>query len=430
MQRRSQSVPRLTPASTGRRWRPNACLAALLSLSAGGAMAQACAVGTFSASGLQPCASAPVGYYVNTTGATSPSPAPLGRYVSVVGASSTQQALPGSYVPTIGASAPTPAAPGYYVNSAGASAPTAATPGHYVPSSGATTSFTAPVGTYVAGSAATATTQAQPGYYVNTPGASAQTPAQVGYFVPTAGASSAQIAPVGSYVAYPAATAATPAPVGSYVASAGASAPTQAAPGSYVSASGSASASACPSGTNSYGGAPACRIVSASHAGTAPVAVGPQIDSLFGAGGVFDVGDVAAGDDILMAFRNASGDPALGDLTSLTLFSALLGGADAGLFSLVGFAPDVLEAGENGVGFSLHAGNGSGAFSFTLSVLTDQFANFGSAGQTFVYTFNGHFLDAANGVPEPASVALVLGALGVLAAARRRQPLRAPPARG
>jgi hypothetical protein len=213
------------------------------------------------------------------------------------------------------------------------------------------------------------------------------------------------IAPVGYYVPVPGAAAAIAAPAGSYVAAAGAS-----------------SAKLCPTGTNSYSAAPACRIVSDTFQ-AGPVSVGPSFSSSLGAPGVVKLGSTGTGVVSAFTVSNASHD--LGytsNLTSLSLLSYSLSGTDASHFTLLGFtAGQVLGEGAS-ASLQLVADNTlHGDYTFTLSFLTDQHANFGQAGQQFSYTFSGT-APAAAPVPEPATLVTALaGLLVLLGLSRRRQ---------
>src|SRR5439155_27265644 len=57
-----------------------------------------CSLGTYSATGNEPCTPAPAGYYVGATGATSPALCGLGTYSNVTGASACTPAPAGYYV--------------------------------------------------------------------------------------------------------------------------------------------------------------------------------------------------------------------------------------------------------------------------------------------------------------------------------------------
>lgn len=80
--------------------------------------------------------------------------APLGHYVDTTGATSFKRANPGYYVPATGSALPSPAAPGSYVPLSGASEAIPAPIGTYVPQPASSFAIPAPAGytTYVAGS--------------------------------------------------------------------------------------------------------------------------------------------------------------------------------------------------------------------------------------------------------------------------------------
>ncbi|WP_394413194.1 hypothetical protein [Roseateles sp. BYS78W] len=69
-------------------------MATLLPFSA--AHAALCTPGHYSSTGSDPCATAPVGTYVNSAGATSVTLAPVGRYVPTSGATTSIPAPVGS----------------------------------------------------------------------------------------------------------------------------------------------------------------------------------------------------------------------------------------------------------------------------------------------------------------------------------------------
>ena len=329
-----------------------------------------CAAGTWSSNGHTLCTPASLGFFVDTIGATSQTPAPLGRYVDTTGATTAKLAPLGSYVDTTGASAATLAPLGRYVDTTGASVAKLAALGSYVDTTGAFAAKLAPLGRYV----------------------------------DTVGASAAKLAPAGYYVDQTGQTAALAAPAGRYAAGLGSSA-----------------AAACPSGSNSYGAGSACRILQQGFSGAAGVT--PLLGSNFGTGGSHDLGSLLPGDSFAFTVNNSSADLATtANLTALTLRSYTL--SDPSLFDLVGFTNGLeLAAGGGTAALSLQAKAGlpAGAFSFTLTLNTDQYADYQAAGKQFSYTFTG--MNAA-AVPEPGSVALMLAGIGALALLRRR---RGPP---
>lgn len=100
-----------------------------------------------------------------------------------------------------------------------------------------------------------------------------------------------------------------------------------------------------------------------------------------------DFGNVLYGTNATQALsvNNVTSDGDLGNLTNLTLLSATIVGPDASRFSLSGFTPgSVLSAGGSLPLSILFDGNGGtlSNYNATLSIVTDQGAAFGTAGQT------------------------------------------------
>jgi hypothetical protein len=168
-----------------------------------------------------------------------------------------------------------------------------------------------------------------------------------------------------------------------------------------------------PGGSFSYGAADACRAGSFSGEGT----VGPLFASSADPARSLtfaSVGQLAL--DIFNDTDDIATDP---NLTALTLISYSITGPDFLLFSLLGFTP----------GMVLHMGDIAhlqiefgpvlpGSYSATLNFLTDQGASFGMPGQSFSFQLSGNY---TIGTPEPATLGLLGGALGMLAALRRRR---------
>jgi hypothetical protein len=143
--------------------------------------------------------------------------------------------------------------------------------------------------------------------------------------------------------------------------------------------------------------------------------VGPVTSSSVALGSTLDLGSAAAASlNIINATLN---DPNLPDsLIGLTLESYAITGPDAAMFSLSGFTPgEVLGAGDL-ADLSIHFSGtpGVGDPQATLSVLTDQSASFGSAGQTMTFGLMA--------TPEPSTlVFLGIGAISLLGYAWRRR---------
>jgi hypothetical protein len=381
------------------------------------AQAQACAPGSFSPTGQEPCQEAPAGTFVSTAGATAATPAELGFFVPVAGQSSQTAASAGYYVDTVGAVSATPAGLGFFVPTSGQSFATLAPAGSFVSTIGATSATLAGLGSFVPTAGQSAATPAPPGSFVSTAGATSATLANPGSFVPTSGQSAATLAPPGTFVNTAGATSATPASPGYFVPNAGQTSQQAAAPGFFVPLAGATGALACPGGPGgsfSYGAATACRAGSFAGANT----VGPLFASSADPERSLALeGPVSqAALDIFNDTADIASDP---DLTGLTLISYSITGPDFLLFSLLGFTP----------GMVLHMGDIAhlriqfgpvlpGSYSATLSFLTDQGASFGTPGQSFNFQLSGNY---AIGTPEPATLGLLGGALGLLAALRRRR---------
>ena len=104
-----------------------------------------CEPGTYSASGEEPCANAPMGYFVDVEGATEPNECPGGHFADVERLTECLPASPGSYVPATGAKAELECEQGTYNDLAGQSSCLPAPFGHYAPK-GAVTPTACPAG--------------------------------------------------------------------------------------------------------------------------------------------------------------------------------------------------------------------------------------------------------------------------------------------
>src|SRR5262249_42963597 len=88
---------------------------------------------------------------------------------------------------------------GYYVSSTGNTSPTPASPGNYVATNGATVQVAALAGSYTPIGAMTATIPAPPGYFVATSGSASVAPAPIGSFSSGFGNATAIPDPPGRY---------------------------------------------------------------------------------------------------------------------------------------------------------------------------------------------------------------------------------------
>ncbi|MBM4031436.1 MAG: choice-of-anchor D domain-containing protein [Planctomycetes bacterium] len=148
--------------------------------------------------------------------------------------------------------------------------------------------------------------------------------------------------------------------------------------------------------------------------------VGPVFESSTPPGGTIDFGAVILGGNALrqLLVSNATIDPNGGNLslTNLTLLAADISGPNASLFSLIGFTPGTV-LGEGVASFfdiSFSALGPVGDKEGTLTFTTDQGAALGEDGATFAFELRGTVSD----IPEPTTMALLLG--GIAALGRRR----------
>lgn len=149
------------------------------------------------------------------------------------------------------------------------------------------------------------------------------------------------------------------------------------------------------------------------------VGVGPVYGSTPAPGstisfGQFHTGQTGSAD---LVVSNISTDAGPATLTGLSLLDANLAGSSD--FTLGGFTPSVIDAGDM-LDLKLDfAALGSGLQTASLTITTDQDAAFGNPGDTFTYLLSATVLSS---VPEPGTLFLVGAGLGGLLLARRRPP--------
>ncbi|MEX0702783.1 MAG: choice-of-anchor D domain-containing protein [Planctomycetales bacterium] len=168
-----------------------------------------------------------------------------------------------------------------------------------------------------------------------------------------------------------------------------------------------------------------------SNLGNAPLnlsgtGVGPIYDSTPAPGSTLDFGTVDIGDSasLNLDVTNLSTEIGSADpLTDLTLLSATFSGPDAAAFSIVGFTDGMVLSELDVANFQVvfNASAPPGLKTAVLTILTDEGAALGQAGNSFTYDLQG-FAQLAAPVPEPTSLALwAIGGLGMAFAARRRR---------
>ncbi|MDV2998680.1 MAG: hypothetical protein N5P05_000286 [Chroococcopsis gigantea SAG 12.99] len=327
-----------------------------------------------------------------------------------------QDALPASAAPcqpgtfSNDGQAPCQNAPlGFYVPNAGATVATAASPGFFVPTTGASAATAAPLGSFVSTAGASTATLASPGFFVPTTGASAATAAPLGSFVSTAGASTATLATPGFFVPTTGASAATAAPLGSFVSTSGASFATLSPAGFYVPTIGSIAAIVCPNDSTSIIGSPACR----QGLINAPSTVSPIFNSNYGTGGLYTLAyDPNVTNTYVFNIFNASSDLGYSSpLTDLSLLNLTLSGTGSNFYNTSNFVSGtVLGEGENfSFQFTIDPSLPNNSL-VTFDFSTDQFAAFGTPGQTFSFSFQTNNVS----VPEPRNAIAILGATFVV----------------
>jgi hypothetical protein len=162
--------------------------------------------------------------------------------------------------------------------------------------------------------------------------------------------------------------------------------------------------------------------------------VGPVYDSVVAPGGLIDFGLIEPGTTSTLDLVIANITSDLGfdiALNGLTLLDAVFSGPDAGLFTIDGgFAPIVLDPdGTFSTTLTIRyapPGDPNATYDAILTILTDQGAAFGEAGESFSYDLAGGTTDANGGggggpprVPEPAGLGLLLAALMAMGASRK-----------
>ena len=247
-----------------------------------------CQPGTFSASGAEPCALAPAGSFVATSGATAATQCSPGTFSATSGAIVCTEAPAGSYVAGAGATEATLCAAGTFQDQPGQTNCTSSPAGSFVSGIGALAATLCPAGTFSAVVGASSCTPAPAGSYVDISGAEAATLCAAGSFSATSGATACMEAPAGSYVATEGAAAANFCPAGFFSATSGAVACDPAPAGSYVDTTGAIAAIPCAPGyyqpleaQSSCNPAPAGTFVDSTGAIAAtPCAVGSYQDQL------------------------------------------------------------------------------------------------------------------------------------------------------
>ncbi len=130
--------------------------------------------------------------------------------------------------------------------------------------------------------------------------------------------------------------------------------------------------------------------------------VSPVYSSSIVPGNTIDFGTVDKDQTITqsLTIQNITTDADLGNLTNLTLLSATISGTDASYFSLSGFTPGTVLSKGNFLNLLISVSNPDHLVvnrQATLTILTDENAAFGIAGNVYTYQL------AAYTVPEPST---------------------------
>ena len=124
------------------------------------------------------------------------------------------------------------------------------------------------------------------------------------------------------------------------------------------------------------------------------VGAGPDYGSSRVPGSLIDFGTVAGGQTgrQVLSVSNLTPDGDLGNLTDLTMLSAIVTGPDSGMFSLGQFTPGSVLSAAAAIDLELlfDPHGQAGSFQATLQLTTDQGAALGTAGQVFTYPLAGN----------------------------------------
>ncbi|MBX7166959.1 MAG: hypothetical protein K1X74_11565, partial [Pirellulales bacterium] len=141
-------------------------------------------------------------------------------------------------------------------------------------------------------------------------------------------------------------------------------------------------------------GADASSVLVSSNSGNVNVNLsGTGVGPVFSGASSVDFGNVANGNNSTLPLNivNSTSDGNLGNLTNLSLLSAVITGDDAGYFTLNGFTPGMSLAAGAGAGISVtfNANMPSGPKNAVLTITTDVGAAFGASGQVINIPLTG-----------------------------------------